>query len=136
MRIRRYSELQHLNTFEDRFDYLRLKGDVGRETFGFDRYLNQRFYRSREWQLVRDRVIARDLGMDLGIPGYEIHSRILIHHMNPITVDDIKNGDPDILNPEFLITTTHNTHNAIHYGDFDLIPKLPPERKPGDTKLW
>ena len=134
--IRRYSELRHIPTFEERFDYLKLNGSVGRETFGFDRYINQRFYTSKEWRDVRHHVIARDLGLDLGAEGYEINSRILIHHMNPIVVDDILHKNDDILDPEFLITTCHNTHNAIHYGDSSLLPKPLVERSRGDTKLW
>ena len=134
--IRRYSELRHIPTFEERFEYLKLNGSVGRETFGFDRYINQRFYTSKEWRDIRHYVIARDLGLDLGAEGYEINSRILIHHMNPIVVDDILHKNDDILDPEFLITTCHNTHNAIHYGDSSLLPKPLIERSRGDTKLW
>lgn len=134
--IRRYSELRHIPTFEERFEYLKLNGSVGRETFGFDRYINQRFYTSKEWRDIRHHVIARDLGLDLGAEGYEINSRILIHHMNPIVADDILHKNDDILDPEFLITTCHNTHNAIHYGDSSLLPKPLVERSRGDTKLW
>ena len=134
--IRRYSELRHIPTFEERFDYLRLDGSVGRETFGFDRHINQRFYTSKEWRDIRHHVIARDLGLDLGAEGYEINSRILIHHMNPILADDILHKNDDILDPEFLITTCHNTHNAIHYGDSSLLPKPLVERTRGDTRLW
>ena len=134
--IRRYSELRHIPTFEERFEYLKLNGSVGRETFGFDRYINQRFYTSKEWRDIRHYVIARDLGLDLGAEGYEINSRVLIHHMNPIVVDDILHKNDDILDPEFLITTCHNTHNAIHYGDSSLLPKPLVERSRGDTKLW
>lgn len=136
MKIRSYSELRRIDTFEDRYDYLQLRGEVGRTTFGFDRYLNQKFYTSREWKQVRNQVIARDEGLDLGIDGYEIYDRIIIHHMNPMTVDDIQHGDDDILNPEFLITTTHDTHNAIHYGDRNLLRQPLVERHWGDTKLW
>ena len=134
--IRRYRELRHIPTFEERFDYLKLDGSVGRETFGFDRYINQRFYTSKEWRDIRHHVIARDLGLDLGAEGYEINSRILIHHMNPIVADDILHKNDDILDPEFLITTCHNTHNAIHYGDSSLLPKPLIERTRGDTRLW
>ena len=134
--IRRYSELRRIPTFEERYDYLKLDGSVGRETFGFDRYINQRFYTSKEWRDIRHHVITRDLGLDLGAEGYEINSRILIHHMNPIVVDDILHKNDDILDPEFLITTCHNTHNAIHYGDSSLLPKPLVERSRGDTKLW
>lgn len=136
MRTRTYRGLVQLHSFEDRYEYLRLRGEVGRDTFGFDRYMNQQFYRSREWRDIRDEVIARDLGCDLGVEGHEIYDRIYIHHMNPMVPDDILHGNDDILNPEFLITTTHRTHNAIHYGDRTLLPRGPIERRPGDTKLW
>lgn len=136
MRTRRYSELRRLNTFEDRFKYLSLQGQVGESTFGFDRYLNQLFYRSREWKNVRHEVIVRDGGCDLGIAGYDIHGRVLIHHMNPISEEAIIQGDPDLLDPQYLITTTHQTHNAIHYGDERLLPRPFVPRRPGDTKLW
>lgn len=131
-----YSDLRKITTFEARFRYLSLGGAVGRSTFGFDRYLNQNFYRSREWKQLRYLVIDRDGGCDLGIPGHEIHEKILIHHMNPITPSDIKHGSSDLLDPDNLITTTHNTHNAIHYGDESLLPKPVVERLPGDTRLW
>lgn len=134
--IRTTTELLTIPTFEGRFRYLSLQGQVGASTFGFDRWLNQQFYTSSAWRHTRRDVIARDLGCDLGVEGYEIHSRIVIHHMNPLTVDDIVNGDDLALNPEFLITTTHNTHNAIHYGDERLLPKPVVSRRPGDTKLW
>lgn len=133
---RTYSELRRLLTFEDRFEYLRLGGAVGRATFGFERYVNQSFYRSAEWKRVRHQVIARDLGLDLGVEGHEIHDRVIIHHMNPMSVDEIENGEAHILDPNFLITTTHRTHNAIHYGDYSLLPKPIVERRPGDTRLW
>lgn len=136
LRIRTYSELKQLDTFADRFQYLKLSGEVGIETFGFDRYLNQRFYRSREWKNIRQHVIGRDLGCDLGVEGYDIFNRILIHHMNPIASEDIIGNNEEILDPEFLITTTHETHNAIHYGDDGHIPKQLVERRPGDTNLW
>jgi hypothetical protein len=134
--IRSYSELRRYSTIEERFKYLVLHGSVGHTTFGSERYVNQRFYTSREWRRVRNHVIARDLGCDLGVDGYEIHDRVIIHHMNPMIVDDIADGDPSILDPEFLITTTHQTHNAIHYGDERLLPKPLVERRRGDTKLW
>ena len=136
MKTRSYSDLRRLVTFEDRYDYLQLRGEVGRTTFGFDRYLNQRFYTSREWKSVRNQVIARDEGLDLGVAGYEIYDRIIIHHMNPMTADHIQHGDDDILDPEFLITTTHDTHNAIHYGDRNLLRQPLVDRHRGDTKLW
>lgn len=134
--IRRYSELQRLEIFEDRFSYLSLGGHVGTATFGFDRWVNQIFYRSREWKRVRDEVIIRDGGCDLGIEGYEIHADLLVHHMNPISVKAITEAEERILDPEFLITTSHRTHNAIHYGDATLLPRPLTARQPGDTKLW
>jgi hypothetical protein len=136
MRIRTYSDLSRLETFEERFDYLCLHGTVGAETFGFDRWLNQQFYTSREWKQARRAVILRDNGCDLGVPGYEIRINLLIHHMNPVTPGDIAAGAQWILDPENLITTTLDTHNAIHYGSRDLLPRLPVDRTPGDTKLW
>lgn len=136
MTIRTYTELEELDTFEDRFRYLALHGDVGRSTFGFDRYINQQFYASRQWRQLRHHVIARDLGCDLGVDGYEIHTQILIHHINPISAEDIIHSDPDILDPEFLITTTQRTHNALHFGDERQLPRPLVPRRPGDTKLW
>lgn len=136
MRTRTYSELSRLDTWDERFEYLKLGGSVGRSTFGFDRYINQQFYMSREWQSVRREVAIRDNGCDLGVPGYEIHVQPLIHHMNPIGVDDILHKEEWILDPEFLITTTHNTHNAIHYGKERAYPRVVTERAPQDTKLW
>ena len=136
MWTKRYSELSRIESFEDRFEYLKLGGAVGRSTFGFDRHINQRFYTSMEWKSVRDYVIIRDEGCDLGVPGYEINTQILIHHINPLAVDDITHGEDWITDPEYLITTTHRTHNAIHYGDKSLLlsPLVP--RTPGDTKIW
>ena len=134
--IRTYSELCQLSTFEDRFDYLRLNGSVGKDTFGFDRYLNQQFYRSREWKRIRDRVILRDNGCDLGVEGYEIRGRILIHHINPISVEDIHTMSDLLMNPEYLICVSHRTHNAIHYGDESLIVTAPIERTQNDTCPW
>lgn len=136
MSIRCYSELITLPTYKERFNYLQLNGQVGQDTFGFDRYLNQNFYRSREWKRLRDQIILRDNGCDLGIPGYEIYGRVLIHHMNPITIRDIETMSDYLLNPEYLICTTHNTHNAIHYGDESLLCLGPIERKPNDTCPW
>jgi len=136
MSIRRYSELVTIESFEERYDYLKIGGSVGEQTFGFDRWINQDFYRSREWKRIRNEVIARDLGCDLGVAGHEIHDRVIIHHMNPMQLSDIVHGNDDILNPEFLITTCHDTHNAIHYGNASLLPKPFVERRPGDTKLW
>jgi hypothetical protein len=136
MRIRKYSELRRLETLEERYKYLALHGVVGDITFGFDRYLNQRFYTSKQWRDIRSRVIVRDNGCDLGVNGFDIHDRIYIHHMNPMNVEDITSGDPRILDPEFLISVTHRTHNAIHYGDESMLPRPFVERKPGDTNLW
>lgn len=136
MRIRTYSELRRIDSFEERFRYLSLMGQVGEPTFGFDRYLNQRFYTSREWRQLRHHIIARDNGCDLGVEGYEIFDKIIIHHMNPMMSEDLIHGNDDILNPEYLITTTHRTHNAIHFGDESLLPKEFVERSPGDTLLW
>ena len=134
--IRSYGELSRLETFEERFCYLSLQGAVGESTFGFDRYLNQQFYTSTQWRQVRNHVIARDIGCDLGVDGYEIFNRIVIHHMNPMVRDDILHGESRILDPEVLITTTHRTHNAIHYGDERLLLKPLTPRRHGDTKLW
>lgn len=134
--IRTYSNMRRFETFEDRFDYLKLGGGVGRETFGFDRWINQTFYRSRQWQLVRDHVVARDLGRDLGVEGHDIHEKLLVHHMNPMSVEDIVHADESILDPEFLITTTHLTHNAIHYGTEPPARYVLHERSRGDTRLW
>ena len=136
MSIKCYSELITLQTFEERFKYLQLNGQVGKSTFGFDRYLNQNFYRSKEWKSVRNRVILRDNGCDLGVEGYEIHGQILIHHMNPITTADIESMSEYLMNPEYLISTVHSTHNAIHYGDENLLITTPIERKPNDTCPW
>lgn len=134
--IRTYRELRKLNSFEERYDYLRLKGDVGRSTFGFDRYLNQMLYRSRRWLRTRDEIIIRDEGCDLGISGYDIFSKIIIHHMNPLSIDDIEDAKDEIFDPEFLICTSHRTHMAIHYGDESLLAKAPIIRRPGDTIPW
>lgn len=137
MIIRSYRELKNLKTYQERYEYLRLKGSVGKETFGFDRIFNQQFYRSPEWLHIRDEVIIRDNGCDLGVPGYEIYGqRILIHHMNPITLEDIETGSELLFNPDYLITTVHSTHNAIHYGDANLLIKDPIERKRNDTCPW
>lgn len=139
--IRSYSELITLPTFIERYRYLRLGGNVGEETFGFDRYLNQLFYKSDEWRALRDHIILRDTGcndycQDLGVDGYDIHGRILIHHMNPITKEDILKRSDFLLNPEYLIATTKNTHDAIHYGDESLLIQAPIERHRNDTCPW
>ena len=136
MSIKTYSELSKLTNFEERYNYLRLNGLVGKETFGFDRYLNQVFYRSSKWRSIRDFVIVRDNGCDLGIEGREIHGRIIIHHMNPITIQDITQQTEFLLDPEFLISTAHETHNAIHYGDMNLLIRESFERKRNDTCPW
>lgn len=135
-RIRTYSELRQLQTFKERYNYLSLRGVVGDSTFGFDRWMNQQFYTSTEWKQIRHHVIARDAACDLGIEGHDIFDRPIIHHMNPMTADDITHSDGKILDPEYLITVTHKTHNAIHYGDESLLPQPVVERRPGDTKLW
>jgi hypothetical protein len=134
--VRSYSDLRRLTTFEDRFDYLNLQGTVGERTFGFDRWINQMFYASSTWLLARDQVILRDRGCDLGIPGLEIHVGLLVHHMNPLTIKDIEHGEHWIIDPEYLITCSHRTHNAIHYGDRSLLRGPFVERRPGDTDLW
>jgi len=135
--LRTYSELITIPTFIERYRYLKLGGRVGEETFGFDRYLNQIFYTSDEWRSVRDYVIVRDHGCDLGIRDREIlGSRILVHHMNPITVDDILKRSKFLLDPEYLITTVKNTHDAIHYGDEDLLFTGLVERTKNDTCPW
>ena len=131
-----YKELCRIDTYEGRFDYLSLGGVVGTSTFGFDRYMNQLFYRSFEWRRVRELVIIRDGGCDLGMPDYPIHTELLVHHMNPVTPDEIERGHGCITDPEFLITTCLKTHNAIHYGDFNLLPQPYEERRAGDTNLW
>jgi len=134
--IKSHSELEQLSTFEERFQYLKLTGAVGSATFGYDRYLNQGFYKSNLWKRARTFVIARDYGCDLGLTGYEIHDQVYVHHMNPMSPEDIKHSNVDILDPEYLICVTHLTHNAIHYGDERLLRRNHVDRQPGDTKLW
>lgn len=136
MSIRTYSELILLPTFDERYQYLRLSGTVGEETFGFDRYLNQMFYKSKEWKRIRNEVIIRDNGCDLGVPGREIYGKILIHHMNPIRKDDILRRSEYLLDPEYLICTVKNTHDAIHYGDEGLLIQIPKARTKNDTCPW
>lgn len=136
IKLKSYSELQFLDSFEERFEYLKLGGGVGRATFAFDRHINQSFYKSREWENIRNYIIFRDNGCDLGIPGYEIHDGPLIHHINPMIVDDILEHRDWILDPEYLVLTTHRTHNDIHFGTKRLFPKVVTERTPRDTKLW
>ena len=136
MNIRTYSELITLSTFEERYKYLQLSSSIGEETFGFDRYLNQNFYRSKEWKRIRDFVIIRDNGCDLGVEDRNIYGKIIIHHMNPIRTKDIQDVSDYLLNPEYLICTTHQTHNAIHYGDENLLVRNPIERTANDTCPW
>lgn len=134
--IRTYTELSKLKTFKERYEYLKIGGKVGEDTFGFDRYLNQVFYKTPEWRSARDKVIVRDCGCDLGVEGHEIYGKIIVHHMNPITMEDIVKRSDFLINPEYLITTVHSTHNAIHYGDESLLPIVPVERTKGDTCPW
>lgn len=135
--IKTYSELITLPTFIERYDYLKLGGRVGADTFGFDRHLNQMVYqRDPRWKKARDIVIIRDNGCDLGVEGHEIYGKIIVHHMNPITLDDILNNRDWIYDPEFLISTVHNTHNAIHYGDERLLTTAPIVRTKNDTCPW
>lgn len=135
-KIRTYSELKELHTFIERFEYLKLGGKVGADTFGFERYLNQAFYNSQEWKQVRDAVILRDNGCDLGIADMEIHGRIIIHHINPVTIADIRSASDILTDPEFLICVSHYTHNAIHYGSNDILPKEYVPRRADDTCPW
>lgn len=135
-KIKTYSELITLPTFEERFRYLQLEGVVGKSTFGFDRYLNQRFYTSKEWKKIRNEIILRDNGLDLGVEDHEIVGKIYIHHMNPIMAKDIVDQTRYLLDPEFLICVAHSTHNAIHYGDESLLPQPLVERRPNDTCPW
>lgn len=134
--IRRYSELIRYDTFLDRYHYLNLVGQVGIETFGLDRYLNQTLYRSSRWRRTRNQVILRDNGCDLGMEGFDIFDKIIVHHINPLSVQDIEDDVDEIYDPEFLICCSFDTHNAIHYGDERLLPQLPIERRPGDTCPW
>lgn len=136
MKIRTYSELIKLQTFEERFRYLKLNGRVAEETFGFDRYLNQQFYKSDEWLYLRDQIIIRDNGCDLAIEDREIYKRIIVHHMNPLTKADIINRSDFLLNPEYLICTIKRTHDAIHYGDESILYDIPKERTKNDTCPW
>ena len=136
-RIRTFSELSRIESFEERYEYLRLNQDPGDQTFGFERYLNQSFYHSTEWRQARQKVILRDDACDLGVPGHDIYGKILVHHMNPIRPEDLEGEfNPDILDPEYLICVRHDTHNAIHFGDASLLPKPLIERTPNDTIPW
>ena len=134
--IKTYEELITFPSFEERYDYLRIKGKVGEETFGYDRWINQMFYRSKEWKRIRDIVILRDNGCDLGVEGYDIHDKVLIHHMNPISIDDINLASEYLMNPRYLITVSFNTHQAIHYGTQLNLITNPVERRPNDTSPW
>lgn len=134
--IRNYTELRSFNSLEERYEYLRLNGNVGDELFGYARYLNQQFYRSSQWMDARERVIIRDNGNDLGVPGWKIQGAIYVHHMNPITLEQIKTNDPILLDPEYLISCSYNTHQAITWGVKDLLPKPIIVRTPGDTCPW
>lgn len=134
--MRSYTELKKLKTFEERFNYLKLTGEVGADTFGYDRYLNQKLYKSKKWRSSRNKVIIRDNGCDLGLEDYPVHGRLIVHHMNPITIEDIENDNPDIYNPEYLITTANDTHQAVHYSDDRLLKTKPVERRPNDTSPW
>lgn len=136
MMLRRYSELKRLKTFEERYEYLRIGGLIGESTFGFERFLNQQFYTSQRWRLLRNEIIIRDNGCDLGIEGRDIHDKIIIHHMNPITKDQMMDPDESVFNPEYLICVSHSTHNAIHYGDASLLQKEYVPRRPNDTCPW
>ena len=136
MNTKTYSELITIPTFEERFEYLRLKGSVGKDTFGYDRYLNQILYNSPEWKKLRNQIIIRDCGRDLACDGYEIYGRILIHHLNPITVDDVLDRSRKVFDPDNLICVTHNTHNAIHYGDASMLLTGPIIRTKNDTCPW
>lgn len=134
--IRTYNELSRLETFEERFKYLDLRGVVGNATFGYDRYLNQLLYHSKEWRRTRDDLIVRDEACDLGILDRDIYDRIIIHHLNPITIENVENGDDCVYDPNNLICTSHNTHNAMHFGSEKLLIQLPKTRLKGDTGLW
>lgn len=134
--IRRYTDLIQYDSFIERYRYLKLNGQVGIDTFGLDRYLNQTLYKSYKWRKIRNQIIMRDNGCDLGMDGFDIYGKIIVHHMNPLTLEQIEDDSDDIYNPEFLICVSHITHNAIHYGDENLLPQLPIERTANDTCLW
>jgi hypothetical protein len=134
--MKSYSELRRFSTFEERFEYLRLRGKVGELTFGFERYLNQALYHSREWKYTKRDVVSRDNGCDLGVEGYEIYSQLLIHHINPVTIEDIEDGADCVFDPDNLITTKLDTHNALHFGNIEMLPRAPIVRHKSDTCLW
>ncbi len=134
--MRTYSELARLKTFEERYEYLRLRGVVGEQTFGHERWLNQRFYMSRAWKKAQNDTVARDLGLDLGVDGYPIVGKLFVHHMNPLSPEALRTEVELALDPEYLITCSFKTHNAIHYNNSKNLPRMPMERKPGDTTLW
>lgn len=136
MRIRTYTELSRLQTFDERFEYLKLNGNVADSTFGKDRWVNQRFYHSREWRIIRDEIITRDIGFDMGTWDHPIRGNPSIHHMNPLVLDDILDVTDNLMNPEYLIAVSHQTHNAIHYGDKGQLPRPFVERRPGDHVIW
>lgn len=136
MSIRTYSELITIPTFEERFEYLQLKGSVGKDTFGYDRYLNQVLYRSPEWKRLRNQIIIRDDGCDLACDGYDVYGKVLVHHLNPITVEDVLARSRKVFDPDNLVCVSHNTHNAIHYGDVDLLVTGPITRTKNDTCPW
>lgn len=134
--LRCYSELITLPTLQERFEYLRLNGEVGEELFGYSRYLNQEFYHGNEWSDIRERVILRDKGRDLGVPGWKINGNIYVHHMNPVTLEQLRDNDPILLDPEYLISCSYNTHQAITWGNAELLPKPLTVRRPNDTCPW
>lgn len=134
--IRRYSELIRLKTFKERFEYLRIGGLVGESVFSFERYLNQALYTSQKWRLLRNKILVRDNGLDLGVPGHEIFGKIIVHHMNPLTREQFHEPDESMFDPEFLICVSEMTHRAIHYGDINLLNRGPAERRPNDTCPW
>lgn len=136
MAFRSYSELKRLPTFKERYEYLRIGGLVGESTFGFERFLNQALYTSQRWRLLRNQIIVRDNGCDLGVEGYDIYDKIIIHHMNPLTREQMEEPDDSMFDPEYLICVSHNTHNAIHYGDASLLRQEYVPRRPNDTCPW
>lgn len=134
--IRTYSELKRISSFEERYRYLKLSGRVGESTFGFDRYINQMLYNSDRWKKTRRDIIIRDNGCDLGVDGYDINDMIIVHHINPLRIEDIEEERPEVFDPEFLISSSSRTHKAIHFGDERLLPSLPIVRRRNDTCPW